>query len=421
MKKNTRLIILSLIVFFSLLTIIKSYYYSDISGGTDLRNRVVGARLMGKGYSPYFYKWMPEDGERLLDPNDNRSRLVNGNTVTPAVLYVLFPITFLKYPDIRLIWTSLEILAAIAIIWIMLKTYEGTSPLTAAGIVILGLLTSNYWFMHVERGQMPIFYVFFFAIIYYVYKSDWKYAEFISGFMGGLFLFFRPFSAMIGLGFLLHGKVKWVKGYITGIIAGILILVIPNPPLWKDYFKAMAEFGNECLGKGHTIKETSVIKYPTVIEGATNLTRHERFNISSIPAMYAIIRKFGFVYTPVWSYLTCGIILCILSLSFYKRKVRTEPANLFLFAFLTYEVFELFILNWPAAYTLIEWTFPLFLIIQQSRYKSVFMILLFTGLLFLHNVPFDFHYQAFTGEIILLLGVAYFAFTESGKLNPGSE
>jgi Glycosyltransferase family 87 len=419
MKINAGVIIRLLIILFSLMTVMESFYYSGFSGGSDLRNRVVAARFMGKGYSPYFHKWKPADGERLLDPNDPPARMRNGCTVTPAVLYIIYPLTLADYPSIRLIWTILQLLTGVAIVWLMMRRYEGPSPLTAAAIVILGLLCSEYWFMHIERGQIPIFYVFLFVLMYYVYTGKWKFAEFISGFIGGLFIFFRPFAGMIGLGFFLHGKIKWVKGCITGVLTGMLIFVAPNPSLWKDYLHAMEEYGYASITKEHFIENAIIPIYPAIIEGTTNLKLSHEFNLTCMPAMYGIIRKLGIDYTPVLSYLTCGFILLILSFFFYKLKSRSTTISLFLFAFLTYKVLELFLMNWRSSYSLIEWVFPLFLIVQQIQNRSVQMILLVTALLFLHNVPFYFHYQVFIGEAILLLLVAYYAFLASAINSTG--
>jgi len=421
MTKYPAFIIRSLIVLFSLLTVVRSFYYSGISGGTDLRNRVVGARLLGQGHSPYFYKSSPSDEERLMDPNDIPARLVNGNTVTPAVLYVTYPLTFLNYRSIRLIWTILQILAVLAIVWMMLRRYIESSPLTAAGIVILGLISSDYWFMHVERGQMTVFYVFLFALMYFAYTARWKYAEFISGFVGGLFILFRPFAIFAGIGFLIHGKMKWVKGCITGAISGILIFVVPSPSVWKDYFKAMEEYGNECLGKGHVIGNTSPNIYPAVIEGAGNLTAIQGFDISSMPSMYGYFIKLGINYTPVISWLACGCVLCTISILFFRLRKRTTAAGLFLFAFLAYLTGELFMLNWRSPYSLIEWVFPLFLIVQFVQKKPAPMILIFISLLFLHKDPFYFHFQALLGELILLFLIGYIFFTERNKETAGTE
>ena len=402
------------------MTVIRSFYYSNISGGTDLRNRVVGARLMSEGYSPYFHKSRPAEDERLMDPNDIPTRLGNGNMVTPAVMYAIYPFIHLNYRRIRLIWTILQLLAVIAIVSMMLKRYEGSSGLAAAGIVILGLLASDYWFMHVERGQMTVFYVFLFTLIYYTYTANWKHAEFISGFIGGLFIFFRPFAIFCGLGFLIHGKMKWVKGCIAGAITGMLVFVMPNASIWKDYFNAMEEYGNECLGKGHSIANANGYIYPAVIDSARNLTVIQRFDISCMPSMYGYFIKMGIGYSAFRSWLVCGLVLLILGAVFFRLKNRSTPAQLFLFAFLAYMTGELLLLNWRSPYSLIEWVFPLFLIVQYVEKRSVPMMLLFTALLFLHKNPFYFHYQALLGETILfsLIGYIFFAELRKGILAP---
>jgi hypothetical protein len=72
-------------------------------------------------------------------------------------------------------------------------------------------------------------------------------------------------------------------------------------------------------------------------------------------------------------------------------------------------------LNWRSPYSLIEWVFPLFLIVQSVRKKPALMILIFTSLLFLHKDPFYFHFQALLGEMILLFLIGYILFTGQNK------
>jgi hypothetical protein len=410
MSKKVKIILISITTLFSLVTLIGSYYYSVRTGGMDLRNRVVGSRLMYKGNSPYFYKWNPADGERLLDPNDDRLRLANGNTVTPAVFIILYPFNSLEYPKIRLIWTTIQLVIMTIIIWMMLKRNERNSRLQSTAVVIPGLLASNYWFMHVERGQIHIFYLFLFVSMYFVYTAKWKYAEFFSGFIGGLFIFFRPFAAMVFLGFLLNGNIKWIRGWVAGLIAGLLFFVIPFVPVWKDYFKAMEEYGNECLGKGHHLPASNEVKYPVLTEGAANLRKSESFKITNLPAAYGFVRHLNIEYTPAVSWLVCGIILLILSLLFFKREKRRPTISLFLFAFLTYITAELFMLSWRNPYAIILWIFPLFLILQKIQYKPALLILLCTALLFMHQLPFYFRFQMVISESILLSFTAYLSF-----------
>src|SRR5687768_16805202 len=96
-------------VFIVLLGIFKSVSYTVHYGGNDLRTRVVGARLLGTGQSPYFYKWHPGDPEQLIDPSCRIYGIVaNALTVTPALLYFQSLITWMSYPYIHVIWNVFQ-------------------------------------------------------------------------------------------------------------------------------------------------------------------------------------------------------------------------------------------------------------------------------------------------------------------------
>ena len=424
MTNSTKLIILCLLILLSLVTVVLSFHYSNSSGGTDLRNRVVGSRAMKKGYSPYFYKWHPSDGETLLDPNDSPTRLANGNTVTPAVFYILYPFISMPYPLIRLLWTITEYMAVLLLIYIMLKRYTVSPRLMPSAIVILGIFTSNYWLFHLERGQISIFYSLFFALMFYCYTSKGKYGEYISGFIGGLFMFFRPFAAVLCIGFLLKRKIKWLYGFSFGSIAALILFVAPNIQVWKDYFRVIKEYGLECQNQGHTIENAPVYSMPSIIETAKNLGENQKFETNAIPTMNWYIQKAGFNYTFLRSNLTCVTLLFIFSLLFYKSKNRSSAADLFLFSFLCYMIIQLFALNWRGAYAVIEWAFPLFLIVQLVVYRSSLLTLLIIALLFLHRFPFYFRYQYLFGEPLLIFLIVYLLFekrtgTKSMELTRG--
>jgi len=411
MNKKVRRIIPPLTIFFCLLTVIESYFYSSLSGGTDLRNRIVGSRLMASGRSPYFYKWHSGDGQSLLDPNDNPTRLANGNTVTPAVFILTYPLNQLNYPVIRFAWTTLQLLLILGTVWMMQKSYEGKAPWLATAVVTLSLFASDYWVMNIERGQIQVLYVFLFAVMYYVYKSKWRYGEFTSGLVGGLFIFFRPFAGIIFLGFLLHRRFNWIKGWITGLLMGLAIFLLPNITAWKEYYKAMEEYGNECIGQGHRIPISLSVIYPPVIEGASNLRQSVSFRLTNLPAVYGVVKRLGFTYTSMDSFIISGILIVILSYFFVKQKKQSSSVHLFLFAFITYMVAELFMLGWRSPYAVISWVFPLFLVMQRIQQNTVLIVVLCTALSFLHNYPFGFRFQADCAELILLSFVCYSCFS----------
>lgn len=65
--------------------------------GTDLRNRVVGARLVIEGIDPYFFKWTPVWSERFCDPLDDPNNLLSRVSVPPTVLALHSVIARLPY------------------------------------------------------------------------------------------------------------------------------------------------------------------------------------------------------------------------------------------------------------------------------------------------------------------------------------
>jgi hypothetical protein len=74
----------------------------------DLRGRVVGARLIKDGKSPYFYKWKKEDSTRYYDPANFTTFKVSNLTGTPFLHHLLFPLAELPERRISLIWLTFE-------------------------------------------------------------------------------------------------------------------------------------------------------------------------------------------------------------------------------------------------------------------------------------------------------------------------
>jgi len=417
LSKNTRYFLYASIVFFVLLTIFKSFYFTNKNGGSDLRIRVVASRLLATDHSPYFYKWIPADGEYLLDPNDHASRLVNGNVVTPAVLYLIYPLSWQSYPTVRVVWTVLQFILGFLSLFLLLKNKGGPLSIVPVSIMVVGLICTDIWLLNIDRGQIYIFYTFLFAVIYRLYTSRRKHSMILSGFVGGLFIFFRPFAGILGLVFLLKGNKKWIIGCIAGFIIGCSLFVLPNPSLWKDYFKAMSEYGNEYTGSFNTVIYTNEYEKPTTVEGTDNLGQAQEFNLSGLNTIYSHLKKMGIIISKNQSYLLYILLVILLCIVFYRNKGKDmDSKSLFLFAFLLYILAELFVMAPRNPYNLIQWIFPLSLIFLQARYNHPSLILLIAGLLLLHNFPFVFPYQAAFAEL-LFIGVAiyYSLFVRSGS------
>lgn len=421
LSRSAKKLLIAITALFLLLTLVKTFYLSSKYGGTDLRCRIVGARLLGTHHTPYFYQWQPGDDTWYLDPNAEAHRVVNGNVVTPATLAVIYPLSQLSYPYLRLAWTILQVLAAFAILFLLFRSGSFADRFLAASPVIVGLICSDTWFYHIERGQMYIFYAFFLALMYACYISRWKYNEFVSGFIGGLFILFRPFAGIIGLGFLLHGKIKWVMGCMVGFIIGCLLFVAPFTAAWKDYFKAMNEYVNENIGKGHTVDRQQP-GTPLSIEGATNIKVSRSFNIDKLDTSYHLLKRIGIEISSVQSLLMYGFLVLVLAFFLFRWKKKTSsPESLFLFGFLLLILAELFVPAPRGSYNVIQWIFPLSLILLRSRRHLPTLIILGTGLLLLfHDFPFRFNLQGHIGELIFLsLTLYYIYFPAFNKTRDG--
>ncbi|MEM7760885.1 MAG: hypothetical protein AAF298_22560, partial [Cyanobacteria bacterium P01_A01_bin.40] len=92
----------------SIIGLIADLHNTLIYPGTDLRNRVVGARLMLKGIDPYFFKWHPRLSVKFYDPLDNPIELLSKLSVPPTVLVLHSIIAGLSYIQQKLIWLIVQ-------------------------------------------------------------------------------------------------------------------------------------------------------------------------------------------------------------------------------------------------------------------------------------------------------------------------
>ena len=98
-------LVFSFIIAAVLLTIafIRDLGYEKLYPG-DLRNRVVGARLIHDGQSPYFYKWKPQDGMRYYDPESFTNSIISNTTASPFLHTLVLPFCNLSQRTISRWW-----------------------------------------------------------------------------------------------------------------------------------------------------------------------------------------------------------------------------------------------------------------------------------------------------------------------------
>jgi hypothetical protein len=174
-----------------------------------------------------------------LDPNQYSNRTVCGTSVTPAMLYTIYPLSILPYQDMRRIWTLLLYLMLGGTMFLIILSHRGQPLFYPSIMITLGLICCDNWLFNIERGQVYTAYAFMLVLSYYAMQSQHRHALLIAGFVAGALILLRPLTAVSGLAFLGKSKRRWLFGNALGYAIGCLLFIAPNPGTWKDYPKAM--------------------------------------------------------------------------------------------------------------------------------------------------------------------------------------
>ena len=226
MKKSEIDLILSILLIFAIFISITGFF-NDISntvkfGGVDLRNRVVGARLLIDKQDPYHYKWQKGDSPLFLDPRDNPDWKVNRVTVPPTVLMFHTSFSWLGYKIQRYLWLFVQWFLLLGSIFLFSKSSGSNAKsklIWICGLFFVG--SSFFWRLHVERGQIYILYVFLITLSYWIYTKKRNDSEIWSGIIAGIAMSLRPPLIVLSLPMLIYKRINFIAGNIIGIIIGI--------------------------------------------------------------------------------------------------------------------------------------------------------------------------------------------------------
>ncbi|HCX72270.1 MAG TPA: hypothetical protein DHM37_00980, partial [Candidatus Cloacimonas sp.] len=95
---------------------------TNVYGGIDLRNRIVGARLIELDKDPYFFKWNDTYSDKLRDPNDIPGFEANRVTVTPGTLQIYSLFDSYSYKFQRNLWSFFQWLLLLGTIFLFTLT-----------------------------------------------------------------------------------------------------------------------------------------------------------------------------------------------------------------------------------------------------------------------------------------------------------
>lgn len=240
--------------------------------GSDLRNRVVGARLMLEGIDPYLFKWQPGLSERFYDPLDNPSELVSKLSVPPTVLTLHGAIAPLSYLHQKIIWLLVQWGALAGTVWIFIRTsaFEKTPWILAVGFCFA---SSLFWRFHVSSGQIYIVYAFVLAIAWFFLQQKSRYRCVISGFLAGVAASLRPSFILFSIPFIVQKQYVFLLGGVSGFCSSLAVSYwVVGGFIWKRYILTILQMtGLVDLAAYLSLDEGTLPSlntvYPKIVEG----------------------------------------------------------------------------------------------------------------------------------------------------------
>ncbi|HPR18482.1 MAG TPA: glycosyltransferase family 87 protein [Candidatus Cloacimonadota bacterium] len=370
MKKNETDLLLKILLIFAVFFAVAAFMQDMANtmnfSGMDLRNRIVGARLVANGYNPYFYKWNEGDSDFFLDPRDDPTLPMNRVTVPPTVLQINSLFSNLPYKFIRIFWTLIQWLLLLGTIYLFSRTAADQVQSKLIWIVCLFFVADSYIFrLHIERGQIYILYVFLFALSYFIYSRKFRLNIIIGGLIAGYCASLRFPVLLLILPFIFAKRWKFVMSQICGFILGILASSLyAGKMAWISYFKAMQYHGLTHLEKiGLSTEE-----YPQInIEGIKDFSIFAELPISD-SSLQGMMHSIGIQLSSGVLLTIFCVLLVIITIFFLKINKRYKTTGfLFLFGSAIIIISEVFL---PAArynYNDVIIMIPLSLLILDSK------------------------------------------------------
>ncbi len=401
-------VLISALLLFTLLFIINTSRQTSIFG-IDLRNRIVGARLLAEGEDSYYYKLGSKTPERYLDPLDIKQTSVNRVTVTPAYLILLKPLSNLPYNQIRFFWFYFQYFCLLAIGGIFIYLSQSVIQKKYIAIITLAVIgCSGPWTTHLYVAQNYILYPFFLSIIYLLHQIKNKYCLLLAGILLGITCFIRPPFILLLLPFIIYNNKKIIFATIIGLLIGIGIFYVNgHQKAWKNYSNAMNTYGTFQLNTIQNNPKTlaTVIEkspfHEHIIDLNESLSNNHNLSLQRLAYDFLSIKLNKTSLTAV-----LVLIISVVLLFLYRSNNRYNDNQLFIIGSLLVLVSEYLIPAPRLSYNYVQWIFPLCLLALEYNFltlkKSIQVLILGGIILNLHFLGNFMVFKTSLGEVMLL-------------------
>ena len=341
-------------------------------GGTDLRDRVVPARVLARGMDPYHFKWKEGMPDTLLDPREFHGHPVSRVAVPPSALVLHIPFAELPYRVQRILWLAgqwgLLLLSAFLLASCADAGWKRDTIWILALVFIAG---SVFWRLHVERGQVYVLWTAFFCLAYRLAHRETPLFSMLSGFVLGFAGSCRPPLAFAALPLAVYRRWRILSGFVAGLAAGIAVpFLYGDSRIWVNYHACMRYLSKIYLGLIPDVHRGEIAPGRTMIEGMDNLRRLAYMpwcNSSVRTPLSKLLPRLGVTLTP--GILTGLLLVALTAMALYllwNRRRTISTGMVFLLGIVVVFVSEYFM---PVrnSYADVIWLVPLALIVVHSE------------------------------------------------------
>ncbi len=365
--------------------------------GTDLRNRVVGARLQEDGKDPYFYKWDKHDDYKYYTPRIDSHLKVNGVTTTPFFNYIFSVICNLPQHTILkiMLWLQYALLLLICFLFTQFAEHR-FQKLFIANICVLFTYTAA-WKLQIYQGQIYfIFGVLIGLIIYGLLKREKNQYILLAAVSTAILVLIRPYALVILLPFIFQFKTAYK--YIIASCAMIALyglFVVFNKreqSLWLTYRESLQEHIKRHQGLNPTIR---------IVEPSPDVAQLEGFDFSKAKPLrfysehgnvfhiYSIIFHQKLPLQTLYILFFVSTLLLLAAFGYYQYKNGFQFERAILLGALLYMVADFFSPIHRYQYYTTQWfAIILFGMLFFKKWPNLIQILLILGIILnITNTP----------------------------------
>jgi len=309
----------------------------------DLRNRVVGARLISQDRSPYYYKWDPSQPETLFDPIDRCPIKNNMITAPPSILLMMQPIANKSYTIISRYWVIIHYLFFLLIFvpayWFF-KSQRSRVYLSITGII---LLFTSQWIESVFMGQSHFFLPAILSVTIACTSIKAKSRYFFVGLLLALLVWIRP-NALLLVPFMFCSRKinRWqlFGGFVLGCVCFLVLTFwLRQENYWLDFYRSCKDWV-EHYTSGRGYKVCYSLK---TIEGRTVILPQQRpvqweAEISNV--FNILFNKTGIRINQTLVTIACASAYLIVLYASYRKRTA-DIVDLLLAGLVLYWLFEI--------------------------------------------------------------------------------